>query len=341
MAVEVPAARGGEVRADLRPSWLCAVSWCAIYLELALGYLLSVAAARTHQERLVRIFGIAGFAIHAAVRAAQALACRAAGDAREAAAFALDVPRDLALVVGLWLFEARLPETALAYAAVFAATAAAVARGIYDAPWPSLALTILPSPAAAAAAFAITVKLLRRRALRRAARLVRADRERYDALWAAVAGSPDSESALRDIQAQAQALAARTRPSDARQYAPPDGAGTGYPLGPAPSPPARANGAGALWRAGLAWATLRRGSGGRVASAEAGVRGAGAGAAGGSGAEAVGGADLRRPLDCLDQLFAQAAFHRTPPPPSLAPLLIPTSSSLLKAHPRGRSRRRK
>jgi hypothetical protein len=118
----------------------------------------------------------------------------------------------MVLAVGAARFEAQMVWVFLAYGAAHAAAVAAIQCVLYPGPADRMLMDLLPSESTATTAFAAFILAFRRRVVARARAVVRADADRYTALWAAAAAAPGAAAALAALAAAEDDIAPRLLP---------------------------------------------------------------------------------------------------------------------------------
>jgi hypothetical protein len=287
--------RGVEVVVDHRPSWLWVLPAIVVNFNNAVCFLLCVMAGITGQGHITQAIWVWMFGFGFMLDAAVCVAHLAIGQVRESLARLFFLPGTFIMTLGILAGGPLVIEFLLAYGVLGIAARCALHLGLYSSPPLLFLLTSLLSPAAAAVFVSSLVLTLRLFDIVRAHRLVAPDRKLYDAAWAEVVNNPAGRADIEEIKRLADQLAVRSWQIRPRQYnrrRPPSS------TAPADAAAAAARGMlAAVWRR----TPLLRSNASTSLSAWM--------LCAGQRHEICGPSpelDIRRPVDCVDQLRVQA-----------------------------------
>jgi hypothetical protein len=295
---------GVDVVVDHRPPWQWVMLAIAVNFNNAGCFLACVVAGVAGQGHRAQAIWAWMFIFALLQDAASAAVHLAMGQVREGVARLLFFPENLIMVVGILKWPSRVMEFLFIYGVLGVAVRCATDFGLYRSP-PLLFLgvTALSSPSAGLFVSSLVLSL-RFLDIPRAHQLVAPDCDRYDAAGDEVLSDPARHADINTIKALTDQLAARswwTRPRQYNRRRPP----------PAAATEAAANTASAAANGMRAGISLRRMLGTPLRRSDASI------AAGGSmwlfrtgSLKRHGGPspemDIRRPVDCVDQLCVQA-----------------------------------
>ena len=189
-----------ELFVDMRPTWPAVLLVLVGGFEWAATLLACAAAAVAGRERLVRQLVLAAWTADVVLTLAAAVGNQVAGDGRAAGAAWMLLLAALLPLSTVAMLERRIVAAVLAQALLYAAASATAYLGLYCGSSGDFLTDLFTGPAPPAAALVSGALLFRHRAVAIARRLVAADRQAYDARWAALLATPGARAALETLQ---------------------------------------------------------------------------------------------------------------------------------------------